>query len=150
MTKDIRIRLALETDIVEILRLYEELLNEKTDLESAYTEFPILQKGHDNIYVAEINQHVVGTIQISICKSLAFGCRPAIAVDYLIVDPRFRHQGVGTRLMNTVDEVANKVNAESAFFVSSENRVLAHSFYRKIGYCENVMGFRKKYYGEKK
>ncbi|GHV00082.1 N-acetyltransferase [Clostridia bacterium] len=145
MENDVIIRKAVRADVPAILELYEELLHEHTDLSNALNDFDSLEVSADTIYVAESECKVIGTIQLSVCKGIAFNCRPFITAEYLIVEKQYRNRGIGTKLLAKIDEIANSVNAECSFFVSSAHRTDAHSFYKKRGYADDVIGFRKTY-----
>ncbi len=145
MKNDIVIRIAVDKDIQSIATLYKELLgDDTTSTKNALEEFRRFDAS-DMIFVADFDGDVVGTIQISVCRSLAFNCRPYIVAEYLIVKREFRSQGIGTRLLQQIDKIAENNNASFACFVSSSFRTDAHYLYKKLGFTDSVVGFRKAY-----
>lgn len=97
-------------------------------------EYLIKDNCHE-IFVAEVDSKVVGWIHISLHKSLVIEER-AIVLG-LVVDRKFRRQGIGRKLMLRAESWAENCGCHGLMLRSNVIREDAHSFYSGIGY-ENV------------
>lgn len=143
---DIQIRDACENDIQEILNLYRVLLNEEIDENKAITTLKKIKLSNNTfVFVAELQNTIVGTIQVTMSLGMGFNCCPFLVLEYFIVKENFRKSGIGSAFLKKVDDIAIEHNCSFTILVSSEIRKDAHRLYEKCGYNKNVVGFRKEY-----
>ncbi|KAB8332154.1 GNAT family N-acetyltransferase [Scytonema tolypothrichoides VB-61278] len=77
--------------------------------------------------VAVCDHKVVGSARLRLLsKELG-------SIAYLAVLPEFRHQGIGTKLMEKLIEIAHEKNLTTLRLMS---RVHAVNFYKRLGFCE--------------
>lgn len=92
------------------------------------------------VLVARENDTILGTVSGFCCHGLGGSF---LAIEDLIVAEGLRGSGIGTKLMAAIDDYGRAQNCQYALLVSSGFRKRAHQFYEKIGYIEDVRGFRK-------
>lgn len=92
------------------------------------------------VFVVREGDALLGTVSGFCCRGLGGNF---LTIEDLIVAETLRGSGIGTKLMAAVEEFGRTRNCDYAIFVSSGFRKRAHHFYEKIGYTEDVRGFRK-------
>ncbi|WP_297439243.1 GNAT family N-acetyltransferase [uncultured Clostridium sp.] len=138
-------RLKIE-DIPKLIKLYKELVNRETDLDIACNKYnEILKDENQCILVAKENDEIIGTLMGVVCKSLALDGKPFLVVEDVIVNPNLRGKGIGKTLVEEIDKFAISKDCLYAIVVSSGFRKFSHIFYEKVGFDEDVVGFRKSY-----
>ncbi|MDO5580462.1 MAG: GNAT family N-acetyltransferase [Planctomycetia bacterium] len=138
------IRLARREDLPQINDLYEDLIETRSDLAEMEKNLEKIQNDYCNrLLVACRENEVVGTVQCSASRSVAFHCRPFMIVEYFIVKSTFRQHGVGRALLEKAEEIAREYNCSDLLLVSAAKRTIAHELYAKVGYDTTVKGFRK-------
>lgn len=95
----------------------------------------LIKDNYHVIYVAEVDNKVVGWIHVIIYKSLV--SEEKATVLGLVVDRTFLRQGIGRELMRWGERWAKNCGCNGIMLKSNSIREDAHSFYRGIGY-ENV------------
>jgi ribosomal-protein-alanine N-acetyltransferase len=65
-------------------------------------------------------------------------------IENLVVDPKYRHQGIATQLVREVVQRAQAVHATSVLLEVRESNLAARQLYRKAGFIE--AGRRPDYY----
>ena len=139
----IEIREATSRDFNEITSLYEQLLGKSATDESISMRLDEIREEKNNyIFVTLLDEKIVGTVQCTICPSVAFCGKPHMVLDYFIVDKQYRHMGIGTHLVHYIKSVAKQNNVSDIYLVSSKHLKKSHKFYRKIGFNNPVKGFR--------
>ena len=140
----VQFRKAEKHDAAGIEALYGLLLGEQSDIRQAEDMLDSLQADDSNlILVAETEGKIVGTLQVGLIKSIAFGCRSFAVLDFFIVDPSCRRQGIGTKLFEYAESLCKERDVSCIILVSGKERKEAHEFYREMGYDVSVKGFRK-------
>ena len=140
------IRLATNQDLEEIARLYSVLLEEEVDPLKSQSAFEEIESSNNTfLFVAEVGEKVVGTLQATKCLGVGFSGKSFLTVEYFIVDEDYRHNGIGTALLKQVDLLAQENDCAFCHLVSSTQRKEAHRLYKNAGYGDDVVGFRKSY-----
>jgi phosphoglycolate phosphatase len=133
-------------DVEELLKLYEELSEKKSNLESFYKTFEKINSDESYILVGakDENNKIVGTVMGIICYELNSDCRPFMVIENIVVSNECKGQGVGRKLMTFIEDEARKRNCSLTMLVSGYQRKEAHLFYEKLGYGNDlVKGFKK-------
>ena len=97
-----------------------------------------------DIYVA-LNEagEVVGTYQIHFLKGMAFMGRPRVELESVHVRADHRGKGVGRKMMAHAENLARKANACMLQLTSNREREGSHPFYRRLGYDQSHLGYKK-------
>jgi ribosomal protein S18 acetylase RimI-like enzyme len=99
--------------------------------------FTLVQQGFAIIWIAEINMHgLIGQCFVSLK-----GNRPELADGFsrayiygFRVQPQFRNQGIGTRMMNTIEEDLKGRGFRQATLNVGQDNLDAKRFYERLGY----------------
>lgn len=139
----IEVRQAQPKDFASINVLYHQLLGQYVADVNLAEKLSEIEKDNLNyVWVASIEDKIVGTLQCTICQSIAYNGRPHMIIEYFIVDKLYRCNGIGTILLQQAANIAQEFNVKSIVLVSSEKLKSAHRFYRKMGFDFSVKGFR--------
>jgi GNAT superfamily N-acetyltransferase len=142
------IREATEKDIPRVLEMYRQLsfepekyqpapLNECLKVFRKMSEYP-----RYNLLVAEDNGRVVGTTVLAILPGFAHGTLPFAVVEYVVVDEKYRSQGIGRLMMESVKSLAKEAGCYKIMLTSDLRRERAHKFYKSVGFEDSAAGFR--------
>jgi GNAT superfamily N-acetyltransferase len=127
-----------ETNIMDVPRITElsEQLGYRVSQDGIRSRLEyLIQDNYHVIYVAEVDDKVVGWVHASIYKTLLSEVTATILG--LVVDHTFHRQGIGRELMRRAEEWARNNGCQGIILKSNVIRQDAHTFYRGIGY-ENV------------
>ncbi len=137
------IREALEVELPRVLTLLKELDGEaELSLEEARAIWKRMkQYPYYKIYVALKGMEIVGTFSLLICDNLGHGGARFAVVDNVVVDPNYRGQGIGKKMMMKAMELARQNDCYKMMLSSNKSRVRAHEFYKKLGFEEHGISF---------
>lgn len=128
-------------DVLQAVGLQQQIVPYEISREYAVEHYKTLQHQEDCLVaVAREGEELIGTVSGFCCRGLAGSF---LVIEDLIVKETLRGGGIGTALMAAMDEFGRSRGCEYAILVSSGFRKRAHHFYEKIGYTEDVRGFRK-------
>lgn len=146
MSQELKIQRMEQRDLVQIQRLYEELLAESISMEVLERQFAAVSNCDDyRLFVAKSSGRVWGSVIGIVCQALD---SPFLVIENVVVDAAYRNQGVGRKMFDVLDVFAQEKGCQYAILVSSGYRKGAHRFYEALGYTEDVRGFRKYYSAE--
>ena len=155
----IGIRLASEEDYSSVMDLYRDsYANERKAIPEPYDLIPpsplrrgtyinILEDEEDTIYVAELDQKIVGVINFSVESLSATSFNEAfvrVTVDTLIVAEEHRRKGIGQLLMATAEGWAREKGMYDITLIVYSYNTTAISFYEANGYESYSVRMRKK------
>lgn len=133
-------------DIESLLELYNELVDIENDKDIAINKYKeILENDNYLLIVAKDGDEVVGSILGVVCKCLAMNGDNFLVIEDVIVKENARGHGIAKRLMQSIEEFAKSKKCAYSILVSGESRKVAHKFYEKSGFNDEVIGFRKMY-----
>lgn len=133
-----------QEDLIHLKQIYEELIEEPTDLASLEKQFKELDRDpHYYLLGAKDGDELAGTVMGVICRDLIADSRPFMVIENVIVSQHHHRKGVGQLLMNELERIAVEHHCGYMILVSSGHRTAAHRFYENLGYTEDVRGFRK-------
>ena len=124
----------------QVVALQQQIVPVSIDVDQAIRLYDSIQNADCRIIVARENDTILGTVSGFCCHGLAGSF---LAIEDLIVREDLRGGGIGTKLMEAIHEFGKNAGCDYAILVSSGFRKKAHHFYEKIGYAEEVRGFRK-------
>jgi GNAT superfamily N-acetyltransferase len=143
------IRKATKEDIPQLCTLLDYLFS----LEEEFTPNTELQvKGLNailddsdigQIYAAVEDDKIVGMVSLLYTISTALGSRVAVLED-MIVDPSYRKQGIGTKLIKYAQEDAKSNSCMRVTLLTDSENLKAQKFYRDCGFdLSPMLPFRK-------
>lgn len=137
------LRHATFEDIDDVYALMCELKQAEFDKDAFYTGFAAnLQDPHLHYQLALLGGEVVGIISLH----LQFHLHHANwigEIQELVVMPRARGSGVGSKLLSWAEETAREAGAEMTELSTSTKRLDAHRFYQREGYAPSHIRFTK-------
>lgn len=130
---NIEIRRAVIGDSDEICRINTEDLGYDFPPEQSRKKLlQLLESPADRIFVAVADGCVVGYVHANDYDTLYFPHLKNIMG--IAVSAPYRHNGVGSALLNAVEQWAVKSGAAGIRLTSGKSRTGAHEFYRILGY----------------
>jgi GNAT superfamily N-acetyltransferase len=145
---NVRVRTATEKDIPFILELYQQLSlvpgdYPKPSLEQCRNILRKMKELHGyELLVAEESGKVVGTTVLAVLPGFAHGTSSFAVAEYLVVDEKYRRQGIGKLLMSYCINRAKKSGCYKIMLTSDNRRKDAHRFYLSLGFETSAQGFR--------
>ena len=88
--------------------------------------------GNPKIFVAEIEHLVVGYVPAT--KYDLLYANSMVNIMGLAVLEEYRHNGIATKLMDSVEEWAKNIGADTIRLTSGKEREEAHKFYDIVGF----------------
>jgi GNAT superfamily N-acetyltransferase len=145
MCVNLEIQKATISDIPNVLKLYgpdglddiEVLAVEKA--ESVFNKFS--QYPNYSLYVATLDNKVVGTFELLIMDNLAHNGSPSGIVEDVAVDANFRSKGIGKKMMEFAMEMCRQHGCYKLTLSSNLIRETAHRFYENLGFKKHGFGF---------
>jgi predicted N-acetyltransferase YhbS len=145
------VRAATKNDIPRILELYRQLsittapteLDRKPSLEDYRRVFARISAVPGlELLVAEEEGEIAGSVVLFIAPNLSHGGLPWALVENVIVDQKYRRQGIGKLLMDYAIARAKEAGCYRIGLSSDKKRREAHQFYRALGFKASAHGFR--------
>lgn len=121
-----------------ISQLLNSLRSVPVTIDEAFLE-RLLSDDRFNLFVAEDDdRNVMGMLTLTSCPTLA---GDKVWIEDVIVDEKFRGQGVGRALLRAAVEFARKeLETQAVYLTSNPSRVQARSLYRSEGFEEYETG----------
>jgi N-acetylglutamate synthase-like GNAT family acetyltransferase len=140
-----KIRKAIENDLSRIIELYEELTNEKIEIQSS-TAKEVLRAIETiptgELLVIEDDGFIAGTIFILIMPNLSHNAHPWGLIENMVVDKSLHRRGIGRKLLEYTVERCRQAGCYKVQLMSTDTRKDAHKFYRALGFENTALGFR--------
>ena len=152
MNEDLRIRIAKVDDLRAIVRmLADDLLGctrekvEETIPENYIRAVREIEGDPNNeLIVAELDNKVVGTFQLTYTPSLSFQGGKRCTIESVRVDTSLRGQGIGSEMMLWAIERAKEKGCVSMQLTTHSERKNAHRFYETLGFEATHLGMKLK------
>jgi len=141
----LEIRKAIISDIPSVLRLYGSIgLDDKeilsieraTAIFNKFSQYP-----NYSLYVATIENEVVGTFELLIMDNLAHNGSPSAIVEDVAVDINYRSQGIGKKMMEYAMQICRQRGCYKLTLSSNLKRQAAHQFYENLGFTKHGYSF---------
>ena len=145
--EDIIIREMIMEDIDELSALYYDFWNEESDSQMMKQEFHNLIDNKDYIFLSAISNGILaGAVMGIVCHELYGKCKPFLVMEDFIVRSNCRNKGIGKKLLEKLEEIAEERGCSQIQFITEANRYNTIKFYEKCGYESNKnIGFKKKF-----
>jgi GNAT superfamily N-acetyltransferase len=143
---NINIREAREEDIEAILEIYSQpsidngiCLNHK----EAKEIFRIIETYPNyKIYVAEIENRIVGTIAVLIMHNIGHLGKKSAIFESIAVLPEWQGQGIGKRMLENSIEICKEIGCYKITLSANIKRDKAHQFYESLGLVQHGISFK--------
>ena len=150
MVGKIIFRKAKKGDLFEILKLYhDDQLGAKREtlklpLKAGYlTAFEIIDRHpYHEIIVAELNNEIIGTCQISFLRYLTYEGGERAQIEAVRIKSAFRGKGIGTKMIEDMIKRAKKRGCHLVQLTSNKKRKEAKRFYEALGFVATHEGFK--------
>ena len=135
-----------EIDLPALVLLYKGFWGEESSVDKMKSTFSKLKNNPDYIFLAaHCDDQLVGSVMGIICHELYGECKPFMVVEDLVVDKNTRRKGIGSLLMNSIEQKAKERDCCHIILVTETNRHDACQFYESLGFDpEKNKGFKKK------
>jgi ribosomal protein S18 acetylase RimI-like enzyme len=142
---EMKIRKLTINDVEALISLYGTFWGEKSDRQKMESKLQDLENNPSYIFLcAEKENKVIGTIQGIICEELYGTCQPFLLMDNFVIDEKYRKQGVGKTLLNSLEKIAKNRGCTQLLFITESSRINSIKFYESVGYCSKThIGFKK-------
>jgi len=108
-----------------------------------YDAFARIDADPDNdIMVAEMGGHVVGTFQITLIRHLQRGGELVAEIESVVVDEPFRGRKIGEAMMRWAIDSARTRGCSRVQLTSNRARTDAHRFYERLGFVPGYVGMK--------
>jgi ribosomal protein S18 acetylase RimI-like enzyme len=145
----IRVAALSERDLLDLARLYSQFRGEQSYLEDMRRTFAKLEKDPDYKFLCvREDGRLVGSVMGVLCRELYGSCRPFMVVEDVIVDRAHRRRGIGSRLMQALEQEAVRHGCSYIMLVTDAKRTDALGFYERLGYHPERYRACKKYLDE--
>ena len=94
------------------------------------------------LIVAEENDRVIGTLQLTFLRYLLYGGARVALVESVQVAASERSRGVGAAMMRFAIDEARRRGCHRVQLTSNEARKDAHRFYERLGFVASHEGFK--------
>jgi predicted N-acetyltransferase YhbS len=131
------IRTVLEKDAKEISELSSQLGYPTGELQTIENIRRINADNDQRVFVAELDEFVVGWIQVQ--KRIMLISTPFVEIVGLIVEANHRNRNIGRSLVHEGIRWAKDENIQSLRVRSNAIREESHGFYKAIGFREVKM-----------
>lgn len=141
----LKIRVAEESDLDEVLRLYAQpdfdngqiLPMEKARaLYRRFFDYPDYK-----IYLAEIDGRVIGSFALLVMLNLGHCGAPSAIIEDVVVDPDMQGRGFGRDMMQAAINIAREKQCYKLVLSSNARRTRAHAFYETLGFQRHGVSF---------
>lgn len=144
------IRLALRADVGALIALYADDSigghEDKCDRDmlpgylQAFDQ--IAASANEWLYVAELEKRIIGTFKLSALTVMTGGGTKLLVIQSVQTASDLRGQGIGTRMVEFVVDLAKREGMGSVQLMSNSARTDAHRFYQRLGFEASHLGFR--------
>ena len=145
---DITFRTATKDDLKTVVAMLADDdigENRETALPAEYLHaFEAMESEHYNkILIAERDGKIAGSLQLVFVPGLSRGGAKRAVIESVRVKSALRGQSVGTALMKEAIRLAREGGCKLVQLDSDKRRTRAHLFYRRLGFEQSHIGFKK-------
>ncbi len=101
------------------------------------------EEANNTLVVGEVKGEIVAVYQLTLFTGLSLMAMRRAQIEGVRVASQVRGQGLGNALMEDAEQRARKRGAGLLQFSSNVMRDRAHEFYRRLGYEQSHVGFKK-------
>ncbi|WP_433352544.1 N-acetyltransferase family protein [Microtetraspora malaysiensis] len=144
------VRTARPEDLVAVLQVYAaesvpdgDSPREVSDLERQTWEQMMRSSGL-TVYLAEVDEQVIGTATLMVMPNLTYGCAPTAFVEAVVVAAAHRRKGIAAAIMRRLLGDARSAGCNKVQLLSHKRHATdgAHRLYTSLGFEPEAEGFR--------
>jgi GNAT superfamily N-acetyltransferase len=143
---EICIREATAADVDCILALYHRAEIESElpfTVDEGRAHFEVFQRYPNyRVFVAVLNEQIVGTYELLVMDNLAKHGRRSGVVEDVAVSPAHQGLGIGRAMMKHALSMCREANCYKMVLSSGLKRTRAHDFYDSVGFERHGFSFR--------
>ncbi len=96
------------------------------------------------VYLAEVDEQVVGTATLMVMPNLTYGCAPTAFVEAVVVAAAHRRKGMAAAIMRRLLNDARSAGCNKVQLLSHKRHATdgAHRLYTSLGFEPEAEGFR--------
>lgn len=94
------------------------------------------------IYMAIVDETIVGTFTLIICDNFGHGSLKFAIVENVVVLPEWSGKGIGKKMMNEAVNIAGGHHCYKLMLSSNNQRTSAHAFYDSLGFERHGVSFK--------
>ena len=132
-------------NIPDVLKLYSQADIDNDDILTVDEAQGIFEKFNRypkySLYVAKIDNAIIGTFELLIMDNLAHKGKPSAIMEDVIVDMNYRSQGIGKKMVEFAMEISRKNGCYKLSLSSNLKRERAHKFYEKLGFIKHGFSY---------
>lgn len=98
---------------------------------------------HQQFWTARMDTEIVGTFQLSVLPTLAYGGGWRGQLESVHVRTDRRGQGIGTAMMQFAFDLCRERQCTVVQLTSNKTRTGAHRFYERLGFEKSHEGFKR-------
>ena len=144
----LKIREAIISDLPAIMKLISQSDmspdNQLSESDANDLFKRISSTGCHKIYIASIDDSIVGTFALILIQSLTHNGGRSVVVEDVVVDMNFQGKGLGRQMMDYAAKAALQFGGEKLVLSSGKARTNAHEFYEHLGYKKDGYRFALK------
>ena len=119
-------------------------------LDEAAPDDPLYQRAFEAVEtdpnqwlrVAERDEEVVGTLQVTFLQYLVHRGRPVALIEAVRVKASLRGKGIGARLVKAAIDEAKRRGCARVQLTTNKQRIDAHRFYERLGFVASHEGMK--------
>lgn len=131
------IRRARPDDAKAIEALYRELVDDPLVRVLPARLAEVADDPRSALLVLESNGVVCASALLNFCTDVMFGSQPFAVVENIVVDSRCRGQGLGTALVQWIEEDCKDRGCSKIMLLSAVERSNAHRFFAHCGFSDS-------------
>jgi len=132
-------------DLHGLSELYQQLIPNSFDISKMEKVLASNQSNSNHmVLVAKDHDRVIGTLLSSCCEMLFGECNSFMVVEDVVVDVKYRRQGIGESLMGWAESHAKSRNCSYIMLITDRDRIGSQRFYQSLGYdMDDYCAFKK-------
>ena len=135
------------SDLAQLPNLYRQNYmgetSAETNISGMIKKFKMLSKNKDYIFVSAIEGNtLVGFCEGVLNYEIIENQKPVLTIWNMRVMTEFRNKGIGTKLMELLENFAKENNAVGIFLGCDFENKMGQAFYKHLGYTENFSYFK--------
>lgn len=142
---NIKLSIANESDVDEIVDLCNEVFDENTDKTTAKKVFENTKNDENQIYViGRLDGKLIAHTKITIVPTMFEGMETYAILNHVCVKKEYRRNKYATHLLEYVSKICEGKGCISIKLWSGNQRTAAHACYKKYGFKPFDCGFFEK------